>query len=90
MRRLIFAGLGGVARDYSNAEVLAAITAALINGSGVEIPSTLVPAANVTADSNQVLAAKAAANGAGRVSGGAAQIHLGKAGLAGSAAVKAN
>jgi hypothetical protein len=90
LRRLIFAGLGGVARDFSDAEVSAAIVVALVNGSGVSIPSALFPAPDLLANTNQVLAAKAGASGNGSAGAAVSQLMVGKGTLGGSASVKAN
>jgi hypothetical protein len=87
--RAINAGLGGNP-PYSNAMVMAAITIALIRCSGMEIPATLFPGANLTADTTQRLAASAAANGSGNGGASANLVQSAKAGLGGTGTVKAN
>jgi hypothetical protein len=63
LSRAINAGLGDTGGAVSNAMVIAAITVALIRGSGLAIPSTLFPGANLTADANQIHAAKSGLGG---------------------------
>jgi hypothetical protein len=86
----INSGLGNTGGPYSNAMVMAAITIALIRCSGMEIPSTLFPGANLTADTTQRLAASATPTAVGSGGANANLIQSAKSGMNGGGGLKAN